>query len=139
MTSNKLTPPTLPLFAVALAAEIVVQVFTVRVHSNVAREPWARLWYLCRAFDVAGTGHIELPVELAKQLLGVSHSTIYRWLGEGKAAAAYRQGRIKDGILSVWLGSLNNVCRALGVKDFGIVGEVPLGKLTGSSGVSPPE
>lgn len=140
MNKNPSTPnPILPLLALALAAEIVVQVFTVRVHSNVARHPWARLWYLCRAFDVEGTGYVELPIALCIELLDVSQSTIYRWLKDGAAAGAFRFGRIRDGQLDAGLGGLDKICRALGLEDWGVVGEVPLGKLMGSSEPPPPE
>ena len=119
-------------------AQIILQSVTVRIHSEIARRPWARLWYLCRAFDLGGVGGSELPVDLILALLDISEATLYRYINSGKQAGAFRLIKISDGILKTWLGSLNAVCRKLEIRDWGEVGEVSLGKFSATYDLSPP-
>lgn len=116
----------LPLLAAALAAETILKIFTVRVHTNISRYPWARLWYLCRGFDIDGSGYICLPIELCEYLLDTSRQSIYRWLEDGKAVGAFRKYRTKRGLLFIYLGSLTNVCWQLNIRSWGEVAEHPL-------------
>ncbi|MEC4817297.1 MAG: RepA [Scytonema sp. PMC 1069.18] len=118
--------PQVQLLVTVSASEIVLKRITVRVHSNVGRYPWARLWYLLRGFDVGGSGLVQLPLEILCDLLNVSVQTIYRWLQDGEAMGAFRKYRVRRGNLEVYLGSLTNVCWHLNLRNWGEVAEVPL-------------
>lgn len=111
------------LYLLLFKANLILECFTVRIHSNLARYPWARLWYLLRAFDGhRGSGRAELPPEMCAELLGVSTATIYRWLQEGKKAGAFRFYQVRKGYLKVYLGSLFKVCWNLNLRNWGEVG-----------------
>lgn len=111
-------------FPVAIAlvkSQIILEPFTVRVHTGIARHPWARLWYLLRGFDFDGRGYIEFPVEIILQLLEVSSQTFYRWLEQGEAVGAFRRRKVRAGTLKVYLGGLFNVCWHLNIRKWGEV------------------
>ncbi|MBA3789557.1 hypothetical protein H0X32_04190 [Patescibacteria group bacterium] len=118
----------LMLLAAKTAAALALKPLTVRVHAELAREDWAKLWYLLRAFDTEGQGHVELPLQLCQELLDVSQSTIYRWLASGREIGAYRSSRVRDGVLDIWLGGLTAICRNLKKTQWGTVAVTPLGK-----------
>lgn len=128
MPSNPALETNVPLpLALAIAkAEIILGTYTVRVHTRISREPWARLWYLCRGLDDEGTGRIELPLAVVQLLLDCSHKSIYRWLQEGKKKGAFRHYKVKAGVLTVYSGSLFVVCHQLNAKNWGAVGVCPL-------------
>lgn len=108
-------------------AKIITQLFIVRVHAGIARKPWARLWYLCRALDSQGEGKVNPPVDLVCQLLVCSKSTLYEWLRVGKQeAGAFRYYRFDMNTLFVYQGGLAKVCAALGLESWGATGEVSL-------------
>lgn len=105
---------------------IILQPFTVRVHSAIARYPWARLWYLARAFDPVGRGIVELPADLTRQLLNVAKSTLYEWLRDGKRAGAFRNYKFEGNCLHIWLGGLPKVCATLSLNNWGATATVSL-------------
>ena len=97
-----------------------------RIHSKIARQPFARLWYLLRAFDFKGQGYGEISVSQVCQILKISTKSLYRWLKQGKQIGAFRRYSLKKNALKTWLGSLHKTCHGLGLKDWGAVGIVPL-------------
>jgi hypothetical protein len=126
----------LPLLALKIhikICRIIISALTVRVHTGITGEVWARLWYLCRAFDAAGTGYVELDLEAIQSFLCCSAATVYRLLQEGKQNKAFRRYRVKDGTLQIYLGGLFKVCDSLGLKSWGAVAEVLLVEVLGLS------
>lgn len=99
----------------------------VRVHSAIAtHNAWTRLWYVCRAFDLEGSGRVRLPAETVRQILKVSKSNLYQWLREGKRAGAFRHYSIKAQELHVVMGGLQKLAAALKLDDWNAVAAVPL-------------
>lgn len=98
-----------------LIADIILSPFNLRfrLHTWLAREPWAKLWYALRALDQEGKGYYQIPIELLEVLTGGDQKTIYRWLKNGQSRGAFRRYKIRDGILTVWLGSLFAVCEGV--------------------------
>jgi len=121
-----------------IVAQILLNSISVRIHSKIARHPWARLWYLFRAFDVDGLGHSQLPVVLVLELLGIKESTLYRYMKRGSDVGAFRRIKINNGTIDAWIGSLNVVCKKLQLSDWGTVGEVPLVKSSRKFAGTPP-
>ena len=119
----------LKLKSLTIQAKILTEVFTVRIHSRIARNPWARLWYLCRGIDKDGSGNAAIPIAAATIMLDCSEKTIYRWLQKGKRVGAFRSYRIKNGTLQVYLGSLFKVCWFLNLKNWGVVSQCPLSEV----------
>lgn len=109
-----------------IASQIILNSLWVRVHTGISFYTWSRLWYLCRAFDVAGTGYIELEIEAIQAFLGCSVATVYRLLQEGKQSKAFRFYRTKKGSLQIGIGSLFKVCRSLHLKSWGTTATVLL-------------
>lgn len=111
-----------------LIAEIILSPFRLpfRLHTWLAREPWAKLWYCLRALDQEGKGYYQVPIELLEALTGADDKTIYRWLKNGRSAGAFRRYKIRDGILRVWLGSLFAVCQKMNLANWGAVAVVNL-------------
>lgn len=99
--------------------KIITQSFAVRVHAGIARQPWARLWYLCRAFDPTGRGIVNLPVDVVCQLLAVSKPTLYEWLRNGKQDGAFRRYKFRQNRLQIWLGGLHKVCQSKSLLSWG--------------------
>jgi hypothetical protein len=96
---------------------------TVRLHSAIlAVHPATKLWYFCRAFDAPGSGVVELSPELL-ELLRVKHSTIYRWLREGRDLGLFRAYWFTEGNLKVFYGGLTSVCAAAGIERWGAVAD----------------
>ena len=116
----------LPVWIELLKAKILLSGYIVRIHSRIARHPWARLWYLLRGFDFDGSGHGTISLEDVENILGCSEKTIYRWLQQGKRKGAFNSYHIRKGELEVYLGSLFRVCVKLNWKKWGVVGECPL-------------
>jgi len=106
---------------------------TVRVHTGIAGYEWSRLWYLCRAFDVTGTGYVELDFEAIQSFLCCSAATVYRLLQKGKQNKAFRRYRVKNGTLQIYIGGLFKVCDSLGLKSWGAVATVLLVEVLGLS------
>ena len=117
------------LLTALIKAKILTEVFTVRIHSRIARNPWARLWYLCRGIDKDGSGNVEIAIAAATTMLDCSEKTIYRWLQKGKRVGAFRKYRVKNGILHVYLGSLFKVCVFLNLKNWGVTSQCPLSEV----------
>ncbi|MBE9217012.1 RepA [Plectonema cf. radiosum LEGE 06105] len=97
-----------------------------RIHSRIARNPWARLWYLCKGVDKDGSGHVKIPLEVIEILLDSDKTTIYRYLQDGKQVGAFWKYRVKRGMVEVYLGSLGKVCWNLNLRNWGTVATVPL-------------
>lgn len=93
---------------------------SVRIHANLALQPWARFWYWLRAIDVQGRGWVIFETCQATAALDCSISSLYRWLHAGRAAGAIRAYRRQGDRWQVWLGGLAAVCRALGLADWGL-------------------
>lgn len=119
----------LKLLSLTIKAKLLTEVFTVRIHSRLARLPWARLWYLCRGIDSDGSGKIAIGISAATTMLDCSEKTIYRWLQKGKRVGAFRRYRVKNGTLHVYLGSLFKVCIFLNLKNWGVVSQCPLSEV----------
>lgn len=110
-----------------MIAQIILKPFTVRVHSAIARHPWARLWYLCRALDTTGRGVIvDLPTDLTCELLTIAKSTLYEWLRDGRKQGAFRAFSIRRNRLRIYLGGLIKVCARLGLSSWGTTATVSL-------------
>lgn len=107
-------------------SKIILKPFTVRVHTGLARKPWARLWYLSRGFDSSGRGIVDLPAEVLCQILSVSKPTLYEWLRDGKKAGAFRRYQFKQNCCRIWLGSLHKLCKSLGLDSWGATATVSL-------------
>lgn len=108
-----------------------------RVHSTLARQTWAKLWYSLRALDPHNSGYCEIPLTHIQELLDCKPSTIYQWLRDGEWAGAFRRWQIRRGILKVFLGGLSKVCLQLGLSPkrknwsaWGVVAEVPLHQIS---------
>ncbi len=119
----------LQLLSLTIQAKLLTEVFTVRIHSRIARNPWARLWYLYRGIDKNGSGSVTIPIEAATTMLDCSEKTIYRWLQKGKRVGAFRRYHVKNGTLQVYLGSLFKVCWFLNLKHWGVVSQCPLSEV----------
>jgi hypothetical protein len=111
-----------------IIADIVLSPFNLcfRLHTWLARKPWAKLWYCLRALDQEGKGYYQIPIELVEALTGGDDKTIYRWLKDGRSRGAFRRYKIRDGILRVWLGSLFAVCEKNNLANWGAVAVVNL-------------
>lgn len=116
----------LPLIAATITSQLITQSLTVRIHTGITHHTWSRLWYLCRAFDITGTGYIELELELVQSFLDCSQATVYRLLAEGKQDKAFRFYRTRKGTLQIGIGSLFKVCRSLNLKSWGTTATVLL-------------
>lgn len=119
----------LPLAVELIKAKLLTEAYSVRIHSRIARQPWARLWYLYRGFDKDGSGHVSIPLEAAQTLLDCSDKTIYRWLEQGKRKGAFNSYHVRKGVLEVYLGSLFRVCVKLNLRRWGVVGVCPLSEV----------
>ena len=101
-----------------------------KIHGKIARKPWARLWYICRAIDKEGSGRVKILVSKILRVLKISRATFYRWLKEGKAAGAFQcYKRIDKHIQLIHLGSKVSVCKKLGITDWDSTTEIPLWRL----------
>lgn len=98
----------------------------VRVHTNLMRESWARLWYYCRALDSQGRGAVCVLWNEARGLLRCSSPTLWEHLRKGKEVGAFRDYKKRGQYLFVWLGSRNKVCQNLDLKDWGATAELTL-------------
>ncbi|BAZ19119.1 hypothetical protein NIES4071_110040 (plasmid) [Calothrix sp. NIES-4071] len=116
----------LPLLVAKISSQVILNSLWVRVHTGISFYTWSRLWYLCRAFDVAGTGYIELEIAAIQAFLCCSEATVYRLLLEGKQCKAFRFYRTKNGSLQIGIGSLFKVCRSLHLKSWGTTATVLL-------------
>lgn len=126
----------LALLPAKFIASYIRQRFTVRIHSRIIEtgRSWVRLWYLLRALDILGSGHIKISVGDICQFLAAAKSTAYQWLREGKEAGAFRRYKIQRGILRTHLGGLSFLSKKLkfhsengtGIAPWGITAEVPL-------------
>lgn len=120
---TKTLHPILAQIALHKAIQIVLQPFSLqyRLHTNLGRETWAKLWYTCRALDQKGRGFIKFPVEMIAALTGGDEKSIYRWLKDGRRWGAFRAYSCKHGVLTIWLGSLSKTCFKLNIKNWGAV------------------
>jgi hypothetical protein len=123
------TNVSLTLLTTKLQTEIILGTYTVRVHTRIGREPCARLWYLCRALDKDGSGHLTLPLPVVQTFLDCSDKSVYRWLQDGKKIGAFRRYKIKAGMITVYLGGMFQVCYNLNLKRWGDVAVVPLAQV----------
>ncbi len=106
-----------------------------RVHSRIAADyPWVRLWYLLQGLD-DGTGQLKIPLAVVTTFLDCGDTSVYRWLHDGKGKGAFRHYKIKNGVLKVYLGGRNAVCRHLNLRNWGVVATVPLVLVTSLSGI----
>ena len=111
-----------PLLVKLKIAEILTEVYSVRIHERIARHPWARLWYECRGVDKDGSGHVPIHMTWLQESLECSDKTIYRWLQQGKRKGAFHSYQVRNGVLEVYLGSLFRVCEKLNWRNWGAVG-----------------
>lgn len=102
----------------------------VRIHSAIVyAATWSKLWYLCRALDTNGKGHVVLEFDKVCNALDAKPSTVYEWMRCGRAASAFRSIRKRGKYLDIWLGSLVKVSQTLGLESWGTVATVPLSSL----------
>ena len=104
-------------------------VLPVRTHGSLMRFSWAKLWYYARAIDEPGRGIVVLSWATAKRHLGCASSTLYQWLREAKEAGAIYEFKRQGDRLKIRLGGLFNVCRTLGLSNWGAVAVLPLGEV----------
>ena len=116
----------LPVAVELYTAKLLTEVYSVRIHAGIARQPWARLWYLYRGIDKDGSGHLKLPLPIIEILLDCKEKTIYHWLRNGKKAGAFRRYRVRKGVLTIYLGSLFKVSWEKNSWNWGAVGICPL-------------
>ena len=106
------------------------------INGKIARQPWARLWYFCRAIDSDHRGKVYILVPELLTLLNCSRATFYRWLKEGKEAGAFREyKRIDKHTERIILGSKTAVCEKLKITNWDSVTEVPLSTILGDSNI----
>ena len=101
----------------------------IRVHTNLLRQPWAKLWYYCRAVDSNARGVVWLGFDSTCQLLHCAPSTLYHWLRTGKAVGAFRAYQRQGDRIEIWLGGRNAVTKNLNLTDWGLAAIVPLTEL----------
>ena len=107
-----------------------VLLLPVRTHGQLMRLPWARLWYCLRAIDIPGSGLIKVvSFSQIKRLIGCAGSTLYQWLREAKEVGAIYEYKRKGDRLRIRLGGLFNVCRTLGLENWGATAVLPLGQV----------
>jgi len=100
----------------------------VRVHTGLARQPEAKLWYYLRSLDPEGRGIVEAYLPEIKGLLKCSTSTVYRWLKEGKRKGFFRNYHRRGYRFTIHLGGLLKVSAQLNLEDWGVTARIPLGK-----------
>lgn len=106
------------------------------INGKIARQPWARLWYFCRAIDSDHRGTVYILVPELLTLLNCSRATFYRWLNEGREAGAFREyKRIDKYTERIILGGKAAVCKKLKISDWDSVTEVPLWSILGDSDI----
>lgn len=113
-----------------LADEITAKILlsaspTVRIHTRLGRETWARLFYLYRFIDTQGSGNATVPLELVTDILDCDEKSVYRWLQDGRRVGAFRRYKVRSGMLKVWLGSLFKLSWNLNYKHWGTAADVP--------------
>ncbi len=102
----------------------------VRTHGQLMRLPWARLWYCLRAIDIPGSGLVKVvSFQQIKRLIGCAGSTLYQWLREAKEVGAIYEYKRQGDRLRIRLGGLFNVCRTLGLENWGATAVLPLGEV----------
>lgn len=110
-------------------------VLQTRLHASILLlTPASKLWYLCRALDQDGQGHVVLsPQQL--EILEEKKSTIYRWLKEGKELGLFRRASFTGNTLKIILGSLWRTCKKARIKNWGAVADnVPLAEILKNNG-----
>lgn len=100
----------------------------VRIHTELARYPWAKLWYFCRALDQEGRGIVVVKWSLLRAKLG-RNSTIYEWLRTGKQHKAFLYYRRTKDTLVLHLGAKDKVCRNLQLNSWGFTAVISLGEV----------
>lgn len=106
------------------------------INGKIARQPWARLWYFCRAIDSDHRGKVYILVPELLTLLNCSRATFYRWLKEGQEAGAFREyKRIDKHTERIILGGKAAVCRKLKITNWDSVTQVPLWSILGNSDI----
>ena len=104
-----------------------VLLLPVRTHGELMRYSWARLWYCLRAIDLPGSGLVKVvSFSQIKRLIGCASSTLYQWLREAKEAGAVYEYKRTGDRLRIRLGGLFNVCRTLGLRNWGATAVLPL-------------
>ena len=107
-----------------------VLLLPVRTHGQLMRLPWARLWYCLRAIDSPGSGLVKVvSFSQIKRLIGCASSTLYQWLREAKEVGAIYEYKRTGDRLRIRLGGLFNVCRTLGLENWGATAVLPLGQV----------
>lgn len=117
-----------------LQATAILKHLTVRTHTCIAGKRWARLWYLLRAVDVAGSGYLTLRVNTLSSILNLKLSTLREILREGKRDKAFRFVKFSCGEVRIALGSLSRVTQALKLHSWGATATVPLIELVSLMG-----
>lgn len=97
-----------------------------RMHAQLIRRPWAKLWYLARGTDQRGRGIVCLSWETIRQATGAATSTIYEWLRHGKRDGAFRYWTSRKDAVIIFLASRNRLSAALGLQDWGATAVVTL-------------
>ena len=107
-----------------------VLLLPVRTHSSLMRYSWARLWYCLRAIDLPGSGLVKaVSFSQIKRLIGCAGSTLYEWIREAREAGAIYEYKRKGDRLRIRLGGLFNVCKTLGLRNWGATAVLPLGEV----------
>ena len=98
----------------------------VRTHGQLMRFAWAKLWYYLRGIDLPGRGLMVLSWKETKKAIGCASSTLYQWLREAREAGAIYEFKRQGDRLKIRLGGLFNVCRTLGLRNWGVTAILPI-------------
>ena len=102
-----------------------------RVHSNVARQAWAKAWYYLRYLDRRGCGIITVSFKETLQKLRCASSTFYEQLRAAKEVGAIQYYKRIGDSLRVWLGSLYRACWGLEFRSWGATSYVDIDEILG--------
>lgn len=97
---------------------------TIRIHLNLARYRWARLWYILRSLDNYGRGSVTISHGKLQILIGRKLSTIYSQLACARSCGAIRSAHRIGDTWVIYLGGLKAVCRRLKLLDWGATVEI---------------
>lgn len=91
-----------------------------RLHATIADNypTYIKLWYLCRAIDVDGSGVVDLRIDEAQKALGLCKRSILDYLSKGSVLFRAIQKQSKN-CYRIYLKSLVNVTLQKGLVDFG--------------------
>lgn len=103
---------------------------SIRCHSNLVKQVWSRLYYLCRLNDQVGKGIVIFEWNQLLNVLNCASSTLWYWLKEGKCAGAFIFYKKTGNELYIRLGSKMRITRTLNLDSWGEVAYVNFDELS---------